>query len=113
MADVICPSCNMRPHVTTDSYRSGVPTTGDMLTLKQKYIDNGWESFYEDKTCPPGDIACPECGALYAEQNGEVRIVEEKGRKNCPVCKKSYTSQGITNHIKYTHPEYVDKGLQP
>lgn len=66
MADVICPQCGGRYHETTGMYRPGVTTTGDMLTLKKTYRDNGWSSFYEDSSVAFGGLECPECGGCYS-----------------------------------------------
>lgn len=73
MADVICPQCGGRYHETTGTYRPGMTTTGDMLTLKKTYRENGWSSFYEDVSVALGGLECPECGGAYSH-DGVVRI---------------------------------------
>lgn len=77
MADVICPQCGGRFHETTPAYRPGVTTTGDMLTLKETYRDNGWSSFYEDVSVAYGGLECPECGGCYSH-DGVVRIDQDQ-----------------------------------
>lgn len=77
MADVICPQCGGRYHETTETYRKGVVTTGDMLTLKKPYRDNGWSSFYEDASISFGGLECPECGGCYSH-DGIVRVDQKQ-----------------------------------
>ena len=88
MADVICPGCGGRYHETTDQYKPGVATRGNMLRLKDFYRENGWVSFPEHADSAFGDLECPDCGSRYTE-NGMVRIDEmqyasEIGRKEFP-----------------------------
>jgi len=85
MADVICPQCAGRFHETTGAFVPGEVTTGNMLTLKAQYRDNGWASFPEHAGIAFGGIECPDCGGAYSD-DGRVRIdmeqwAKEQGRK--------------------------------
>lgn len=77
MADVICPQCGGRYHETTEEYVADVVTTGNMLSLKKTYRDNGWSTFPQDAGTSLGDMWCPECGGSYSD-NGVVRIDKEQ-----------------------------------
>jgi len=73
MADIICPSCSGRYHETTDAFKLGVTTTGNMLRLKEPYRSNGWTSFPEHEGMSYGALECPECGNQYSS-DGRVRV---------------------------------------
>ena len=75
MANVICPNCAESYHTTTDAYRPGEVTTGNMLTLKKQYVDNGWTSFPEHEGMRFADLYCPGCGGALSS-DGRVRIDE-------------------------------------
>jgi len=75
MANVICPNCAESYHTTTDAYRPGEVTTGNMLTLKKQYVDNGWTSFPEHEGMKFADLYCPGCGGALSS-DGRVRIDE-------------------------------------
>jgi len=91
MADVICKWCGDRFHETTDAYRPGVVTTGNMLKLKPYYAENGWDSFPEQAHIQFGDIYCPGCGGLYSD-NGRVTVDDEQyaaeSKKDVPYSKR-------------------------
>jgi hypothetical protein len=88
MADVICPNCGGRFHETTDAYRFGVVTTGNMLRLKSFYKENGWGSFPEQEHVQFADIDCPGCGGTYSD-SGRVNIDQEQYAKESPTVKRT------------------------
>lgn len=114
MADVICPNCSGRHHSTTAAFKLGEVTTGNMLTLKQFYKDNGWSSFPEDVGMQFGDLECPGCGGSYSD-DGRVKVDMEQHEEDmanaeppiaCPVCQKVCSSQsGLKRHAAAMHPE--------
>jgi len=114
MADMICTSCSGRFYETTKKFNPNKTLTGDMLVLKSKHKNDGWSTFYEDVSCPTGDMSCPECGNLYTNSGG-IRVDLEQydndsnkipRDRTCPVCQRQMSARGLKNHIKYKHPDY-------
>lgn len=77
MADIHCPTCGESFHETTEAFRLGEVTTGNMLRLKAVYVTNGWTSFPEHEGMSHGDLWCPGCEGAYST-DGRVRINMEQ-----------------------------------
>lgn len=112
MADTICPNCGGRYHETTDDYVPGAITTGNMLTLKKQYVENGWSSFPEYDSTSFGDMDCPECGGLYSD-NGRVTIDEDQYAKEPkPVAIIDATNEMMQRLMSEYEPELLSSAIQ-
>lgn len=132
--EVVCPNCRGRFHKTTAKFDNTKPTTGDMLTLHDKYGKKGfnWSTFPESPGMRAGDLECPQCGALYCqggfylksidpipgytaqvELEEKPNTVQEKAEedftcKNCgKVCK---SAAGLKSHMKSCSKKVEDNG---
>jgi hypothetical protein len=52
-----------------------------MFRLLPKYRDMGWTSFPEEAHVAGPDLACPDCGAEYCDEDGIVKLLVFPGGK--------------------------------
>lgn len=124
--EIVCPNCRGRFHKTTAKFDNTVPTTGNMLTLHDKYGAKGfnWSTFPESPGMRAGDLECPQCGALYC-QGGfylksvepipgyvkEVQPVVAPEVFTCDFCGKVCKSAaGLKSHMKSCSKKVEDNG---
>jgi Zn-finger nucleic acid-binding protein len=94
--DVVCPQCRGVYVETNDAdgvltFDDGLTvsnprvraydperiTTGNMLRLKQKYRELGWECFQHDSGTTRDALECPSCGAPLPNLAGKVITREQ------------------------------------
>jgi len=100
--DVNCPSCCGTFVETTVSYNPKVYATGDMLTLKQQFKDNGWGSFPEYDSTTYADLVCPSCDAQYCNDAGKIIRLQATGETFDPPKRSprfSHVSRGGTVRV--------------
>lgn len=83
--DVLCPTCGLSFHETTDKYNPNCATNGSMLKLKDKYIDFGWSDFGHDVTVIFDQLTCANCGSPMADFAGKVKTKPQNGSALEPV----------------------------